>query len=51
MFYTNYVTYGIVPYQEQLKQLRAKGYRIAIYYIGTLPDYIKQDDGILKVGF
>jgi hypothetical protein len=50
MFYTNYVVYDIVPNQEQLKQVWAKGYRIAIYDNGTLPDYIKQEDGILKVG-
>lgn len=50
MFYTDYVAYDVVPNQEQLKQVRAKGYRVAIYDNGTLPDYIKQDDGILKIG-
>jgi hypothetical protein len=50
MFYTNYVAYDVVPNQEQLKQVRAKGYRVAIYDNGTLPDYIKQGEGILKIG-
>ena len=50
MFYTDYVAYDVIPNQEQLKQVRAKGYRVAIYDNGTLPDYIKQDDGILKIG-
>jgi len=49
MFYTNYVAYDIVPTEKQLTEVRSKGYKIAILDNDSLPGYIVENAGIVKV--
>lgn len=49
MFYTNHIAYDFIPTEEQIRQIRSKSYRIAIYANGRLPDYILHDSDIIKI--
>jgi 4-amino-4-deoxy-L-arabinose transferase len=49
MFYTNYIAYDFIPTPEQLILISSKGYHAAIYNTSGLPEYILQDNSIIKI--
>ncbi|MHC1707454.1 MAG: ArnT family glycosyltransferase [Bacteroidales bacterium] len=49
MFFTRHTAYPYIPTKEQAEDLKTKGIKIAIFNIGTLPDYLVNDDKILKI--
>lgn len=49
MFYTNYIAYNFIPDLKQIDRIRKKAYKIAILDTGNLPDYICNDEQIVKI--
>jgi 4-amino-4-deoxy-L-arabinose transferase-like glycosyltransferase len=49
MFYGGYTAYHFIPTEEQVKTVEDKGYKVAVIDFGNLPDYLKNDDDILKI--
>ena len=49
MFYTNFIAYDFIPDQKQIENIRMQSYQIAVVETGNLPDYIENDNNILKI--
>jgi 4-amino-4-deoxy-L-arabinose transferase len=49
MFYTGCVAYGFIPDQKQISKIKASRYKMIIVDNGILPDYIINDEEILKL--
>ncbi|MBN2891678.1 MAG: glycosyltransferase family 39 protein [Bacteroidales bacterium] len=49
MFYTNSIAYDFIPDKEQIDKIRCREYKIAVFDTGNLPDYILNDDRIVKI--
>lgn len=49
MFYTDYIAYDIMPSREQIEKITSQSYKIAIWDNDSLPDYIRQDNDIIKI--
>lgn len=50
MFYTGHTAYDFIPDQNLVSQIKGKGMRIAIADNGNLPDFIRNDEKIVKIG-
>jgi 4-amino-4-deoxy-L-arabinose transferase-like glycosyltransferase len=48
MFYTNCVAYDFVPNQSQIEKIKMQSYKLAIIDDSSLPDYIQNDNEIVK---
>ena len=46
MYNTDYVSYPGIPTPEWVKEAKSKGYKIAVYDLYGLPDYIVNDKDI-----
>lgn len=51
MFYTDYIAYDIIPTEKQIEQIVSKKYKIAILDNKKLPDYINNNNEIVKIKF
>lgn len=49
MFYTNHIAYGFIPNKKQIEKIKNEAYKIAIIDYDSLPDYIQQDNNIIKL--
>ncbi|MEO6901826.1 MAG: glycosyltransferase family 39 protein [Bacteroidia bacterium] len=49
MFYTSYVAYNFIPNLAQINCAKSQAYKIMILDTGNLPDFIKNDEDILKI--
>lgn len=49
MFYTNYIAYDFIPSETQVKEIIKKGFHVAVFNHGKLPDYILKDESIIKI--
>ena len=49
MFYTDFFAYGFIPNPDQIQQIKNQSYKIAILDKDDLPDYIIQDNDIVKI--
>jgi hypothetical protein len=49
MFYTDWVAYEKVPSPMEIERIRKQGYEIAIVKRDNLPNYILNDEHILKL--
>ncbi len=49
MFYTDYIAYSFIPDQKQIKQIKSQFYKIAILDVGNIPDFIRNDNDIVKI--
>jgi 4-amino-4-deoxy-L-arabinose transferase-like glycosyltransferase len=49
MFYTGCVAYDFIPTEKQIAVIKTKPYKIVILDTGSLPDFIKADNEILKL--
>jgi 4-amino-4-deoxy-L-arabinose transferase-like glycosyltransferase len=50
MFYSNHIAYDSIPSQQQIDTVKMQSFKIAIYDNQKLPDYILNDEDILKIG-
>ena len=46
MFYTDHVAYNIFPSPAQIEKMQREGRKIAVLNLGTIPDYILEDEKI-----
>lgn len=51
MFYTQCIAYDFIPNSKQIETVKNKAYKIAIVDTGDLPQFIHQDNSILKIKF
>lgn len=51
MYYCNFTAYGFMPSINECQIVQNKGYKIAVLKRTTLPDYIENDQSILKINF
>ena len=49
MFYTDAICYSFTPTEEQLQMLKEQGYHIAVLTHLPVPDYMMEDDEVMKV--
>ncbi|MBP5400569.1 MAG: glycosyltransferase family 39 protein [Bacteroidales bacterium] len=49
MFYSGAVCYSYTPDQEQLQMLKSQGYHIAVLTHLPVPDYMMEDDEVMKI--
>lgn len=49
MFYTDYIAYRCIPTKEECEVVLNKGYKIAILDFNNLPNYILNDESIVKI--
>lgn len=49
MFYTDNIAYHGIPTEQQIRDVKEKGYKVAILDFGNLPDYIVADSEIIKL--
>lgn len=49
MFYSGAVCYSFPPTEEQLQMLKVQGYHIAILTHLPVPDYMMEDDEVMKI--
>lgn len=49
MFYTNHIAYNFIPSEEQISQIKAKKYNVAIWDNGALPNYILDNKDVVKI--
>lgn len=49
MFYTDYTAYARIPLPKEIEMVRLANYKLAIRDDGNLPDYIVNDDRIVKI--
>lgn len=49
MFHTNYIAYNHIPTLEEIATIKKQSYKIAVQDNGQLPDYIYNDDSIVKL--
>lgn len=49
MFYTNHIAFDFIPTQNQIDKVKRQSYNIAILDQGGLPDFILQDNSIIKI--
>lgn len=51
MFYTQCIAYDFIPNSKQIETVKKKAYKIAIVDTGDLPQFIHQDNSILKIKY
>ncbi len=49
MFFTDFIAYPFIPSNEQIEQVKNKGYHVAIVDLGNIPDSVLNDESILVV--
>lgn len=49
MFYTNHLAYLKIPTQQDIELVKSKQKKVAVFELGELPEYIKQDTNIYKI--
>ena len=49
MFYSDAICYNFTPTEEQLQMLKEQGYHIAVLTHLPVPDYMMEDDEVMKV--
>ncbi|MDQ3142021.1 MAG: glycosyltransferase family 39 protein [Bacteroidota bacterium] len=49
MFYTDFIAYDFVPGRSQIEKAKSQSYKIAILDTKDLPDYIRNDNEIVKI--
>lgn len=49
MFYTDFVAYKFIPSEKDILQVKKQSYKIVVQDNGQLPDYIYNDDSIVKL--
>jgi len=49
MFYSDYIAYRYIPTKEECQMVTSRGYKIAILDFGEIPEYILNDQSIIKI--
>jgi len=49
MFYTDYIAYDFIPDKRQIKKIKMQSFKIAILDTDSLPDFIRNDNDIIKI--